>query len=106
MSDEPFVRDPPIAEAFVAIIRLAEKLGVKSIKDLPGLWELAIDEHWKIRVNGHKEEIDAIPPFHCAVEFNGWPAGLFSPQGGVIAAGDCANERTFIEACERRTSAL
>jgi len=32
-----------------------------------------------------------VPPFNCYVEFNGWPAGVFNPFGGIIAAGELAN---------------
>jgi len=39
-------------------------------------------------------------PIHCAVLYNGWLAGVFSPAGGWIAAGEGANENTFIAACK------
>ena len=32
--------------------------------------------------------------------FNGWPAGIIDPMGGIIAAGAAANEDTFIAAIE------
>ncbi len=91
-----------IAEAFAVVVMLAEALGVESIKDLPGLWTVDIDGQWKVSVNGHKETVDFVPPFHAAVEFNGWPAGIFSPRGSLIAAGAAANEAAFIEAVKAR----
>lgn len=44
-----------------------------------------------------------VPAFHCYVEFNGWPAGLLSPYDGTFAAGEAANEETFIAALEQAT---
>jgi hypothetical protein len=91
-----------ISEAFDVVAELALALGVRNIGSLPGLWTCDIDEHWRVSLNGHKEEIDKVPPYHCAVEWNGFPAGLFSPAGGIIAAGAVANEQAFIEACKAR----
>lgn len=97
---------PQISEVFHAIGKLAAALGVRSINQLPGCWEHAIDEHWRISVNGHCEETadskgNEIAPYNCWVEFNGWPAGYFDPTGGVLAAGEAANEQTFMEAIHR-----
>lgn len=88
----------PIAEAFIAVVELAESLGVSHLNELPGLWTIDVDSQWSISVNGHKEPIGHVPPYHVEVAFNGWPAGLFSPAGGWIAAGEAANERAFVEA--------
>jgi hypothetical protein len=93
----------PVSEAFIAIMQLAEALGVRDINKLDGCWERDLDGAWFFAVNGHQHEIAcskgaAVPPFHVYLEFNGWPAGIFSPRGGVIAAGEAANEGTFIEA--------
>lgn len=82
-----------------AIGDLAEALKVKNIKDLPGLWTVDIDDKWKLSANGHRKTFDNIPPFHFAIEFNGWPAGILDPLGnGMIAAGELANSDTFIQA--------
>lgn len=43
-----------------------------------------------------------VEPFHCYIEFNGWPAGVVAPWGGVIAAGDVANEAAFLAAVKAR----
>lgn len=100
MSDE-------ISLAFASVCELATTLGARNIKDLPGCWETQIDGRWYVAVNGHNVETKTsrgaeVPPFHCYVEFNGWPAGIFSPRGGVIAAGAAANEDTFVAACQKR----
>ena len=88
---------------FILIAKLAEKDGASPINKYAGCWERQIDPHWWISVNGHTEEKKnshggTVPPFNCVVEFNGWPAGLFNPYGGLIAAGELANEETFAAA--------
>lgn len=95
-----------ICEVFDKIAQLVIKLGAQPITRYPDCWEYDVDEHWKISLNGHTEPRQnssgvTIPPFNCFVEFNGWPAGLFSATGGTIAAGKRANESEFISAIER-----
>jgi len=90
---------------FLLLGKLAEKDGAAPLNKHAGCWERRIDEHWWIAVNGREEEIScskgaAVPPFNCYVEFNGWPAGVFNPFGGIIAAGELANEETFAAALE------
>lgn len=92
-----------ISEAFSEIAELAKVLDVKDIGKLPGCWEYQIDDQWWIAVNGHSEAIECstgskVDPFNCYVQYNGWPAGLFDPYGGTIAAGTGANEDNFIAA--------
>jgi hypothetical protein len=95
---------------FVLVCQLAEKDGVSGIHRLPGCWERKVDKHWWIAINGHEEEVACskgpkVPPFNCYVEFNGWPAGSFSPYEGIIAAGELANEETFAAALEKAIAA-
>jgi hypothetical protein len=90
-------------EAFVLAMELGYKSGMRSIKDLPGCWTYKVDEQWTIHVNGHAVIMACasgadIPPYHMYVEYNGWPAGLLGKDGGEFAAGEGANEGTFIEA--------
>jgi hypothetical protein len=97
-----------VMEAFAKIAALGCALGVRDINKLPGCWEHQVDKQWWISLNGHKETIKNsddfdVPPFHAAIKYNGWPAGLISPAGGVIAAGSRANENTFIAALEAAT---
>lgn len=94
-----------VCTAFGVIIQLGNALGVRDINQLPGCWEHAVDDQWRIALNGHGDERTAfgratVPPYHIYVEYNGWPAGLIGPAGGVIAAGDGATEDTFIAAVE------
>lgn len=92
----------------VAVMKLADLVIATDGAPLSkhdGCWEYAIDERWWVAWNGHGEHrknsrgVD-VPPYTCAVHYNGWPAGLVNPYGGVIAAGDAANEDTFIAAIE------
>lgn len=88
-----------LLEAMGLVAELAAVRGVSHINKLPGCWECVVDEQWTLAMNGHREATKwkdvLLQPFHVALEFNGWPAGVFSPQGGVIAAGELANENTF-----------
>jgi len=99
-----------VCEAFVRMAELAGALGVSRINELPGCWEHQVDAKWWISVNGSKDlrrNSDGIElsPFSMAVKFNGWPAGIIDLAGGVIAAGECANEDTFIAALQAATQA-
>lgn len=90
---------------FLLLASLAEKDGASPLNKHEGCWERQIGEHWWIAVNGHKDKVACskgaeVPPFNCYVEFNGWPAGLFDPMNGIIAAGEAANEETFAAAIE------
>lgn len=98
----------------LAVAKLAELVlaaGGAPLNKHEGCWEHQLDEHWWIAWNGHREDRScsraaSVPPFHCFVEYNGWPAGLIQPYGGIIAAGAAANENTFIAAIEAALSKL
>lgn len=91
--------------AFLGCGALALKDNVGVIADLPGgLYRRQIGD-WRIVFNGTAEprkpdDGPELPPFSVFVEFNGWPAGLIDPRGGIIAAGTVANEDSFVEAIE------
>jgi hypothetical protein len=92
-----------VCEAYVLLAELLMARGAPlPLSDHPGVYEMQIDQRWKVVVNGHHEPVKydciEIEPFHVVAEYNGWPAGIFGPGGGCIAAGECANESTFIEA--------
>jgi hypothetical protein len=101
------------SRAFDLIAQLCIALNEHPLTKHAGCWVHQIDDHWAIAINGHevpKEATlpggatDSVPinvePYHCYVEYNGWPAGIFNPFGGVIAAGEGANEGTFIKAIQ------
>lgn len=63
---------------------------------------------WRVVINGTEADHEValsdecmgatVPPVHMAVFWNGWLAGILNPAGGVLAAGEAANEDTFIAA--------
>lgn len=95
-----------VSEAYAKIAELASVLGVKRINELPGCWEHQIDALWWFAINGHDGPMAhsggeaPIDSFDVYVKFNGWPAGVLGPGGGIIAAGAAANEDAFIAAID------
>lgn len=85
-----------ISEAFLLLVDLAIKRGNSSIKGTVVTFE--IDSTWAATFNGCADERDNVPPYHCSVSYNGWPAGILGPSSGCIAAGEGANEDTLIAA--------
>ena len=55
------------------------------------------DNGWGVRLNTTSETIDDIEPYYAHVSWNGFPAGIICAFGGVIAAGELANESAFCE---------
>jgi hypothetical protein len=104
--------EPTVCEAFAVLADLCIALGEAPLSKHVACWEHKIDERWAVAVNGHNEpkhcSFSAVPvdPFNCYVQFNGWPAGILNPYGGIIAAGELANEATFIEAMRDRIATL
>ena len=97
------------------LLELVQAHEVRNIKDLPGAWECKIDNVWYMACNGHDETLTVIPegmmaanvpPYHFAVWYNGWIAGIFHPYGGVFADGTGANEETFTEAVRAHIARL
>ena len=88
------------------IFEIHKRDGIPGIGKLPGLWERTLDSRWKFWVNGHMETLKTLgkeTPVHpgdCYVEFNGWPAGIFSliTGEGVICAGTEGNYENFCKA--------
>lgn len=98
-----------ICEMFSKVCDLGCALGVVDLVSRPGAWVHKVDERWIFAVNPHDETLEVTPegtmgcsvPFgHVAVWYNGWLAGIFAPNGGEFAAGDGANEDTFITALD------
>ena len=91
-----------LSEATYEIALLAERMRVAPINQFPGCWEFTAGPWW-VAVNGHRtlkacSKGPEVQPFSAYVEYNGFPAGNFNSFGGLIAAGQEANEGTFIEA--------
>lgn len=97
--------EPQMSECFYRICDLANALGIAPLNQHEACWEYQVDLQWFIALNGHNEpkplkgrpEI-VVQPFRVYVEFNGWPAGILHWGGGIIAAGEAANEDTLIAA--------
>jgi hypothetical protein len=86
-----------IAEAFNQLAELAHALGATPLNKHPGCWTHTFGK-WEIKVNAHREELEKVPPFHALVSWQGMPALLLWPSGGItIGAGD--PEGDFIIAC-------
>ena len=92
-------------EVFMLIGDLAYHRGARSIKDVPGLHDVPIDALWCAKINPHREEVDGVPGLSMAIEFNGFPAGLFMAHGGVVAAGSVANEGALCAALRKAIEA-
>ena len=96
-----------VSELMMEVVALAERLGVKRINELPGCWELQVDDDWWIACNGHREPMECsrgmkVQPFEVGVYWGDWPAGQFGAGGGVIASGAAANEETLLAALKAR----
>ena len=106
LSPKQKAKEPPITEAFLLITELAKLLDAAPLSKHSGCWEVVLDSEWRIAVNGHREKkqssLGKVAPFHCAVEYNGWSAGMFHPYGGIIAGDRQANESAFIEALKNK----
>ncbi len=94
---------------FELIAKLADRDGAAPLNRYDNCWVRRLDGHWVIAVNAHKEMQSCEPPecmradvgpWECAVWFNGWLAGLFDPDGGLIAGGKLANEASFAAVLE------
>ena len=102
-------RPMTLCDAFFAIADLSNALGAGPLNKHPGCWAHQVDEQWHIEVNGHTVPMRTadgcceLQPFHAAILFNGWPAGIINPRGGTIAAGEAANEDAFIAAVRAAT---
>jgi len=103
-------RDISLLFTRICELGLAVRKG-EPISRVEGAWEHAFTRggnEWKVSVNGHRfpvPDTDApgaeIRPFEAHVRFNGWPFAILNPYGGgVIGAGEAANEDTCIAALE------
>jgi hypothetical protein len=74
-----------MTEAFATIIEWCVSQGAVGVDTLPGLWRGSTDE-WDVSINGHKHEIDDVPPFHALVVHKTHFArlALIAPNGGQI----------------------
>jgi len=88
------------AMAKIADLLIARKLPMPLRDHYKGVCSIKIDDTWSVAVNGHDTEKDGVPAFHASIEYNGWPAGIVGVHGGIVCAGECANENTLIAALD------
>jgi hypothetical protein len=99
---------------FMAWVALCDRLEVTPINKQPGgYFARQVDEQWWLVLNAMRvpQQIRdesrggtggnvEVPPFTLYVSYNGWPAGLLTPFGGILAAGEGANEDSLLAALE------
>jgi hypothetical protein len=84
--------DPEVTMVMSLIAQIAFNSGVRSIKDLPGLWHHEFGDGWVIETNGHEAPLPydnvMIPPFHTLALRHGFPVMICGPfEGTVIGEG-------------------
>jgi hypothetical protein len=97
-----------LCAAYCAVVDYALAKRVTNLIMRPGVWEDKIDAHWWIAVNPHHETLKtstgaSVQFGELYIEFNGWPAGIITPHGGPMCAGQIANEDAFIAAVQAAT---
>lgn len=100
----------PLSMVFFLIAELCCALGLAPLNKRRGCVDVTAGA-WHITVNGHARPKRLgsglmVPAYTALLAFNGWPAGSVNPYGGVIAAGDAANEDALIAALRERVVAL
>ena len=98
------------------IAELCAALGEAPVVQYGGAWIHQVDDAWRVAVNGHRHPVEipadernmavTLGAFEFAVWYHGWIAGLFSAFEGTFAAGEGANENTFIEAINQKIGRL
>jgi hypothetical protein len=100
-----------VTEAYLLIAELCIALDAAPLSKHAGCWEERIDAHWDIAMNGHKKPMQSsygaeVAPFCAYLRYNGFPAGIASPNGGIIANGSMANEDSFIAAVKTKLTEI
>lgn len=88
--------EPRYARAY---FEAAERFGDRYGRPLPKrlLHIGSHDSGWGVTLNPTNERIGDVEPFNMHITWGGFPAGTIDPFGGIIAAGEAANEATFIK---------
>lgn len=98
-------REISMPRVFERVCALGMALGWENISLEPGCREHQIDSNWWFAINPHQETTPCsrgakIPACQVYFEWKGWPAGMVSTGGGMMACGTAANEASLIEAIE------
>lgn len=73
-----------LPELLLVIAEWAQRQGATEISKLPGLWEGETEEY-RVRINGHLEEIDNVPPFSAAIAHKTYLIfAVVGPGGGTL----------------------
>ena len=91
-------------DLWMAMIDLATQRGVGPMNALPGLWRVDLGDGWELAVNGQRETIAALPPFHAGVTCGGFPVAVFNPYGGVFVGSDTDRSIEDLTGMVRATS--
>lgn len=73
----------------------ADKFGTPLPKEILKLGDL--NKGWGIELNATREDQKDFKAYSMNIWWNGFPAGIIDPGGGVIAVGGLANENSLIE---------
>lgn len=85
-----------IATLFMSIVeRMARQYGAPLPNRLLSIG--SPDDGWGVTLNATADTLDDVEPFNSTVTWNGFPAGIVAPNGGVLAAGSLANEAALCE---------
>lgn len=81
----------------IVYIEIAERAAREYGAPLPHrLLTIGTSTGWLVRLNASGETQHGVAPYEAHVLWNEWPAGIIDAGGGVIAAGDAANEDALI----------
>lgn len=73
-----------IPELLMAIVEWSQRNGAEAISTLEGVWSGETDEY-RVRINGHRQEIDNVPPFSAAIEHKDYLRfAVVGPGGGAL----------------------
>lgn len=92
-----------ISKVFERVCALGIAMGWENINSQPGCVEHQVDPQWWFAINPHGEPTECssgakVPAYAIYLQFNGWPAGVVTANGGLMAAGGLANEERLIDA--------
>jgi len=75
---------PNIPALLMAVVDWATRNGADRISEVPGVWSGETAEY-KVRINGHREEIDDVPPFSAVIEHKTYMRlAVVGPGGGAL----------------------
>lgn len=68
-------------------------------------YQFASNSRWRLVMNGGKAQFwQGVQRFHVMLEYNGWPAAIISPAGGIVHGG--VTEQEVIEVLETELKAV